>query len=279
MKISAKTKFCIIIGDPVDHSLSPAMHNAAYKHLGIDGKFVYLGSNVKITDVKKIVKAMRAMNNFRGLTCTIPHKIEVMKYLDWVDSVAEKIGAVNTVVNDNGRLKGYNTDWLGVVKPLEKITGLKGKKIAVLGAGGAARAVVYGVLIKGAKVKIFNRTEEKAKKLAEEFGCQGTGLDREKEIAEFDIIINASPVGMMPNEDQTPIATTLINKNQIIFDIVYKPFKTKLLREAEKKGAVVIPGVEMLLHQGTAQFELYTNCQAPVDIMKRTLYRKLKIKN
>src|SRR3990167_2361987 len=148
MKISGKTKMCIIIGDPVEHSLSPAMHNAAYKALGIDDQFVFTAAHVNVKDVKKVVDAVRVMG-IRGLTCTIPHKIEVMKYLDEIDPIAQKIGAVNTVVNDNGILKGYNTDWLGTVTPLEKIITLNDKNVALIGAGGVARACGYGLVKRG----------------------------------------------------------------------------------------------------------------------------------
>src|SRR3990167_7491456 len=140
MSISAKTKMCIIIGDPVEHSLSPAMHNAGYEALGIDDQFVFTAATVKSENLKKVIKAVQAMG-ICGLTCTIPHKIEVMQYLDEIDEVAKKIGAVNTVLNMSGKLIGYNTDWLGVIKPLEKYSKLRGKKVAVIGAGGAARAM------------------------------------------------------------------------------------------------------------------------------------------
>src|SRR3989344_5039081 len=160
MKLSAKTKICLIIGDPVEHSLSPAMHNAGYEALGIDNQFVFLGAKVKVEDVETAVQAMRKMG-IHGLTCTIPHKVVVMKYLDKIDETARKIGAVNTVLNQNGKLIGFNTDWQGVVIPLEKVTKLPGKKVMVVGAGGAARAIVYGLLKRGAKVKIFNRTKKK----------------------------------------------------------------------------------------------------------------------
>ncbi|MBI3366709.1 shikimate dehydrogenase, partial [Candidatus Roizmanbacteria bacterium] len=217
MRLSAKNKICIIIGDPVDHSLSPTMHNTAYEKLGIDNEFVYLGANVKIDEVKNTVQAMRSLH-FRGLTCTMPHKIEVMKYLDKIDPVAKKIGAVNTVVNDNGVLTGYNTDWLGVVIPLEKMTKIKNKNVAVIGAGGAARAVLYGLLQKGAKVTIFNRTLEKAQELAREFGCQATSFDNISAIKNSDIIINATAIGMKPLENELPISEKALSKNQIVFD-------------------------------------------------------------
>ncbi len=270
MRLSAKNKICIIIGDPVDHSLSPAMHNAAYEKLKIDNEFVYLGANVKIDEVKNAVQAMRSLQ-LRGLTCTMPHKIEVMRYLDKIDPVAKKIGAVNTVVNVEGVLIGYNTDWLGVVIPLEKITSLKNKKVAVLGAGGAARAILYGVLEKKAKVTIFNRTLGKAQELAKEFHCEVANLDDISEIKNFHIIINATAMGMKPLENESPLQENVLSDKQIVFDIVYIPYETKLLKQAKKKGAEIIRGIEMLLYQGVAQFKLYTNRKAPVEVMRKIL--------
>ncbi|OGK19041.1 shikimate dehydrogenase [Candidatus Roizmanbacteria bacterium RIFCSPHIGHO2_01_FULL_39_8] len=274
MRISAKTKMCIIIGDPVEHSLSPALHNSAYESLGIDDQFVYLGSRVKIENIKSVVEAMRVMN-IRGLTCTIPHKIEVMKYLDWIDETAKKIGAVNSVVNDDGVLKGYNTDWLGVVTPLERITSLKNKKVAVLGAGGVARSIIFGVQKKGAQVTVLSRTLEKAKQLAGEFECEATSLSNKLTIQQANILINATPIGMHPYESKTPMDTSLITKNHIVFDAVYIPYETQLLKVARKRSAKIIHGVEMLLYQGTAQFELYTNYKAPEKVMRKVLYDKL----
>ena len=276
MKLSAKTKICLIIGDPVEHSLSPVMHNAGYEALGIEDQFVFLGSKVKVEDIGIAVNVMRKMG-IHGLTCTIPHKTEVMRFLDEIDETALKIGAVNTVLNRRGRLIGFNTDWLGAVTPLEKLTSLFGKKAVVLGAGGAARAVVFGLLKKGADVKIFNRTKAKAIKLAEEFQCQVTNLKKMPEIKDFDIIINTTSVGMKPMDQETPISTEFINDKQIVFDIVYVPHETKLLKEAKKRGAKIIHGVEMLLHQGTAQFEIYTGQKAPEEIMRRTLKFKSSI--
>jgi shikimate dehydrogenase len=278
MRLSAKSKFIIIVGDPVSHSLSPAMHNAAYEKLAIDDQFVYLGANVKVANLKEVILAMRVMDNFYGLTCTIPHKVEVLKYLDWVDEKAKKIGAVNTVVKKNGLLCGYNTDWLGAVIPLEKVTSLKGKKVLVLGAGGAARAIVYGLKEKGALVYILNRTLEKAEKLAKEFKAKVLNFNHQKEVSNFDIIINATSVGMEPLVNQTPINPSFLKKNQIIFDVVYNPKETKLLKEAKKKGAKIIFGFEMLLYQGVAQFEIYTGKKAPIEVMRKVLLEKLKVK-
>ncbi len=275
--ISAQTQFCIIIGDPVSHSLSPAMHNAAYIHLGIDNKFVYLGSNVKITDVKKVVESMRAMSNFRGLTCTVPHKIEVMKYLDWIDPIAKKIGAVNSVVNDGGILKGYNTDWLGALIPLKKHILLENKKVLVLGAGGAARAVVYALRSEKAHVTITNRTYEKAIELAREFECKPKEKIDGADTQIFDVIINTTSVGMSPAKDNSPLEVSALRKNQVIMDIVYSPYETQFLKQGKKAGATIIHGTEMLLHQGTAQFELYTGVKAPVEVMGKALFDALSL--
>ncbi len=272
LRISAKTKICMIIGDPVEHSLSPAMHNKAYEALGIDDEFVYVGSRVKIEDVKYVVTAMKAMD-IRGLTCTMPHKIEIMKYLEkqYIDPIALKIGAVNTVVNDNGILKGYNTDWFGVSTPLEKLIELKGKSVAMLGAGGVARAMAYAVSSRGAFFTVFNRTSEKAEDLSRGFG----GLARSyKDIAyvqDMDIILNATSLGMALRENETPLPKQYITKKQIVFDAIYAPFETRLLREASEQGAKIIHGAEMLLYQGTAQFELYTGRKAPEDVMREVL--------
>jgi shikimate dehydrogenase len=268
--ISAKTKMCVIIGDPVEHSLSPKMHNIAYHELGIDNEFVFTAAKVRIEDVEDVVRAVRVMG-IRGLTCTVPHKVEVMKYLDWIDPVAQKIGAVNTVVNVNGALKGYNTDWLGTVIPLEKVTDLYGKRVALIGAGGAARAMAFGVIEKGAFLKIYNRNQDKAKELAQELGCFSGSMEQLPEVQDADIIINSTPIGMGELEDQTPIPSNLIQKGQICFDAVYVPFETKFLTEAKNAGAEIIHGIDMLLHQGTAQFSYYTNREAPESVMRQAL--------
>lgn len=270
--ITAKTKICLIIGDPVEHSLSPQMHNSAYKALGIDNKFVFLAANVKKENIKIILEAVKAMN-IRGLTCTIPHKVEVMKFLSMenIDPVAKKIGAINTVVNNNGILKGYNTDWLGILAPLEKITSLENKNVAILGAGGAARAMVYAVTTKGASFTVYNRTLDKAEALAKEFGGAGKSLNDIPEITTSDIILNATPLGMEPNINETPLEKKYINNKHIVFDATYAPYETRLIKEAKEQGAKVIHGLEMLLYQALSQFEIYTKQKAPEDVMRQVL--------
>lgn len=263
----------MIIGDPVEHSLSPEMHNAAYKALGIDDQFIFVAAHVRPENLEQTIAGVRAMH-IRGLTCTIPHKTAVKQYLDALDETVEKIGAVNTVVNDNGKLTGYNTDWLGVVAPLEKVTSIKNKSVAVLGAGGAARAVIYGIVKQGGNVTIFNRTIEKAKALAAEFGCDFASNEAFEKIKSMDIIFNATSVGLHPHETETPLPKHYITDKHIVFDAIYAPFETQLLKDAKAQGATVIHGLEMLLHQGTAQFQLYTGQIAPEDVMRKILMEK-----
>jgi len=264
-------KLCLIIGDPIKHSLSPKMHNAAYKAIGIEKKFVFLASNVKIEDTSKAIQAMRVLN-IRAMSCTAPHKEKVIKYLDYIDKTAKTINAVNTIVNNNGILTGYNTDWIGVIKPLEKITSLKNKKVAIIGAGGAARAAAFGFVKKGAKLTIFNRTLAKAKKITKEIGGEAVSLNNIEEIKNYDILFHSTTVGAIPGSKHISLVPhKLINKNQIVFDAVYGVAKTKLLHDAQKKGARIILGTEMLLYQGMTQFKYYTGLDAPEDVMRKAL--------
>lgn len=270
MKINGATQLCMIVGDPVTHSLSPAMHNTAYEAMGIDDQFVFTAARVRIEDLGTVAQAVRAMG-IRGLTCTIPHKIEIMQYLDEIDPVAKKIGAVNTVVNEEGRLIGYNTDWLGVVTPLTQRTSLSGKTIALIGAGGAARAMAYAAVANGATLSIFNRTRENAEEIARDLGGTAYSFEKLQQVQEHDIILNATSLGMGDQEGLSPVPAEYLHAEQIVFDAVYKPRQTRLLQDAAHSGATCIEGWEMLLHQGTAQFELYTGTQAPVEVMKQII--------
>lgn len=261
---------CVIIGDPVGHSLSPRIHNAAYDALGLSGKFHYEARRVKPDKLGDFMREVRD-TAIRGVSCTAPHKVAIMDYLDDLDPVAARIGAVNTVVNDAGRLKGYNTDWLGIVRPLEKITSLKGKRVALLGAGGAARSIAYGLADRGAELTVYNRTPDKADDLAREFGAAAAGLENLPAVKDAEIIINATSVGMSPNDGATPLPKDYLTASQIVFDSIYAPYETRLLREAAARGARIIHGTEMLLAQAIAQFELYTGYDAPEDVMRRAL--------
>lgn len=268
MKVNSETKICLGIGDPIKQSIGPIIYNKVYQELGIDDRFVYLSCLVKAENIGDFIKGMRAMG-IRGATCTMPHKEIVMQHLNKIDEHAQAIGAVNTVVNDDGVLIGYNTDWIGAVKPLEEITELKDKKAAVIGAGGAAKAFAYGLTRAGCDVTIYNRTAEKAHVLAEKFECKYAPLANQAEIKHADIVCNATSIGFIGQEDQTPIDTAHLGSNQIVFDAVYSPLETKLLKEAAGKGAQVVSGLEMYLYQGYEQVKLYTGREAPKEAMRR----------
>jgi len=211
----------------------------------------------------------------RGLAVTMPHKVSIMPLLDAVVPTAQAIGAVNTVVVENGVLTGFNTDWLGILRPLEQRTPLKGKAVALLGAGGAAQAALHACQSQGASVTIFNRTIEKAKTIAERFGCAVLPLTDVMELGAFDIIINTTSVGMDPNRNQSPIPQSAICKHHIVFETIYSPVKTKLLQLSEDVGAQTITGLEMFLEQGVAQFQLHTGVKAPREEMEKILRASL----
>lgn len=265
-------KVCLIIGYPIKTSRSALMHNGGYKKLKIDDKFIYIKAEVKPEDLKMAMDGIRALG-IKGVSVTMPHKQTVMKYLDKIDKDAQKIGAVNTILNLKGKLTGFNTDWTGAIAALEQKTKLNNKKVGIIGAGGAARAIVYGLKTKGAIIKIYNRSQDKAKLLAEEFDCGYSGLSTQGDLPTMDVIINASSLGM--NKNTTPIDTKFLNRKQIIFDIVYSPKETRLIRDAKAIGANVIYGYEMLLYQGAEQFKLYTGLKAPVETMRKALIASL----
>lgn len=265
-------KIYLVIGYPIKHSLSPLLHNTGYKSLGFDDKFIYKKKEVKPKQLKAFIDKLKK-SDIKGISVTIPHKEMIMRYLDEIHEDGKKIGAINTVVNNEGKLIGFNTDWKGAIKALEKMTNLKRKKVIMFGAGGTARAILYGLKKRGAVVKIFNRSKEKGQDLAKEFGCDFGSFDclgRE----EADIIINATSVGMN-NDEQSPIDKNLIQKDQIIFDVVYTPKETKLIRAAQEKGAKVVYGYEMLLYQAVEQFKLFTGFAAPQEAMRKALEESL----
>lgn len=268
MNITAKTKINLIIGDPVEHSLSPQMHNSAYKTLGLEGDFAYLAARVMPEKLRDAVLGIRALN-IHGITVTHPHKLTVMKHLDKIDEIAGKIGAVNTIINNNGILTGINTDWIGVVMTLGKVTDLNNKHVALIGAGGAARAALYGVLQKGAKATIFNRTTEHAKTLAKEFGCNSGSFAELKKVKDMDIIINVTSAGFENNLSLLP--KDCFSSHHVVLDAIYSPYETKFLHSAKNQGATIIHGTEWLLYQGLAQFKIFTGNDAPEDVMRKAI--------
>jgi shikimate dehydrogenase len=286
MIISGKTKICALIGDPVEHSMSPAIHNVAFREMGLD--YVYVTFRVKAEDVPAAVEGMKALD-IRGLSVTMPHKVAVPKLLDKLDPLAEKIGAINTIVNDDGVLTGYNTDATGFLQAmLERGFEPKEKNIVVLGAGGASRAVSFVLADRGANLTILNRLEEfdwaveLARRLSQAFGksVEALELNRDnltKAIGKADILVNATSVGMDQNINETPVPAELLKPGMVVYDIIYNPIKTKLLKEAESVGAEIISGVDMLVWQGVMAFEKWTGKKPPFEPMKAEALKYLEI--
>jgi shikimate dehydrogenase len=282
MKISGVTKVCGIIGDPVEHTLSPAMQNAAFNDLKLD--FIYVAFRVKKEELENAMNGVRSLG-IHGLNITMPHKSAVIGYLDKIDPTAKFINAVNTVLNDDGKLLGFNTDGSGALKALkENGVDPKKKKLLLLGAGGAANAIAFHAAQEVEELVILNRTAEKAERLAEalrkKFSKQITGKSLsanhiKEELKNADILINATSVGMHPNINQSPVRPEWLRPDLCVMDIVYNPIETKLAKDAKAKGARVISGVEMLTHQGAASFEIWTSHPAPVKVMKKTVLNKL----
>ncbi|HEY42051.1 MAG TPA: shikimate dehydrogenase [Dehalococcoidia bacterium] len=288
MNITGKTKLCGLIGEPVEHTMSPAMHNAAYREMGLD--YVYVPFRVRPDNLGRAIDGMRAFN-IRGLNVTIPHKVGVIPFLDKLDTLAEKIGAVNTIVNDNGILTGYNTDATGFLRALlAKGIEPRGKKALVLGAGGASRAVSLILADSGAeRIIILNRAEELdwAYELAGNISMlynmdakagqlNRESLDSVMERIDISILVNATSVGMTPDVDSTPIDDDLLRPGLVVFDVVYNPLGTRLLRDAETAGAETISGIEMLVWQGALAFEKFTSQEAPLDLMRQEAIRQLE---
>ena len=281
--ITTKTKLCAIIGNPVGHSLSPAIHNAAFDELGLD--FVYLGFRVE--DLKSALAGMRALENFRGMSVTIPHKIEAMDCVDEVAEVDRSIGSINTILNENGRLIGLGTDGPGALKAL--IDGgaeLDGKNVLMLGAGGAARAIAFTLLreTKLSRLTILDINEGLLQGLTTDLRKGNdarveSGLMSDetlvKGMGDADLIINCTPIGMHPNEGKSLVPVELFRTGQVVFDVVYTPLETKLLADARSKGLKVISGVEMFVNQAVLQFRHFTGAEPPVEVMRRVVLEKL----
>jgi len=285
MKITGTTEIYGILGHPVKHTLSPILHNAAFQALGLDG--CYLAFDVKPNDLEKGLRGLAALG-VKGFNVTIPHKETVITFLDKVAPEAALIGAVNTVVIQQGRLVGHNTDGLGFVRAFCEETGvsLKGKRVMLLGAGGAARAIAFQLAKEGVKsISIINRTLPRARTLVRDLGKKFTKVDwmaralspqvwslifRHPILHRVDVIINATSIGMHPN-DPSIVPRSFLNEHQAVCDIIYQPTKTRLLSEAEAAGAKTMNGVGMLLHQGVLAFELWTGKKPPSALMRDAL--------
>ncbi len=268
--IDATTSLFGLIGNPVAHSLSPVMHNRALAEIGCNA--VYLA--FKVTDCGSAIKGIRALN-IKGVSVTLPHKVAVMAHLDEVDETATRIGAVNTIVNNNGKLTGYNTDCQGAVKALQNRTSIAGKSVAIIGAGGAARAVGFGLKSAAGRLSIVNRTRATGEHLAADLQAEFLPIEAFKP-DRYEILINTTPVGMHPDTDATPIANYAFARESVAMDIVYNPIKTRFLKEAAARGCRTISGVDMFVFQGAHQFELWTGQKAPVAAMQQAVLDALK---
>lgn len=267
--INAKTRLYGVIGDPVSHSLSPVMHNAAFEAIGYNG--VYVAFHVK--NIKDAVSGIRALN-IQGASVTIPHKVTVMGHLDEIEVKAKQIGAVNTIVNREGHLFGYNSDCEGAIRALGEATPIQGKRVLLLGAGGAARAIGFGIREEGGDLTILNVIQEEGEILARDLGVNYFPLESYRDF-DCDILINATPVGMTPQREAMPVSADFLKKEMVVMDIVYNPLETRLLKEAAKRGCKTVDGVSMFVYQALSQFESWTGERAPYDLMRKTVLKAL----
>ena len=279
MEINAQTQFCGVIGNPVEHSLSPAIHNAAFQKLGLN--FVYLAFRVEA--IGDAIKGLRALGSFRGASVTIPHKVATVPLLDSIEPTARHIGAINTIVAKGGTLTGYNTDATGALRALrEGAVTLKGRQVVILGSGGAARAIAFALGTEPGidRLTILGIDNQERTALVRDLQSK-TGMTVQesplnegtlrKVLPDTHVLIHCTPMGMSPKLHETSVPVTLLHAGLTVMDIVYNPRDTRLLKDAKAAGCRTIPGLEMFLHQAAAQFELWTNQTAPADVMRAVL--------
>ncbi len=267
--INEATQVYGLLGQPVAHSLSPAMHNAAFRELDLNAVYVAF----PVVDLAGAVAGLRGLQ-IGGVSVTIPFKEEIILLLDELESQADRIGAVNTVVNRDGHLVGYNTDWQGALQALEEKTEITGTRFLILGAGGAARAIAFGIQEKGGQVAVTDLDMAKALELSRKLWVEVVAPGSLEQYPAA-VLINATPVGMEPQSEDIPLDPELLSRYQLVMDIVYRPLETKLLREARHRRCQVIDGLQMLINQGAAQFELWTGQPAPREVMARAAYDSL----
>jgi len=284
MEIDAHTGFCGVIGNPVEHSLSPAIHNAAFQRLGLN--LVYLAFRVEA--IGEAIRGLRALGGFRGASVTIPHKVSAIPFLDEVEPTARHIGAINTIVARQGKLTGYNTDATGALRALRGGVGsLAGKCVVILGSGGAARAIAFALAGEPelAGLTLLGVDESERSLLAADLRSKTpltvteAHLDEAslgKALPAAQILIHCTPIGMSPKIEASCVPASLLHAGLAVMDIVYNPRATRLLNDARQAGCVTIPGLEMFLHQAVAQFELWTNQAAPADVMRAVLESRFR---
>ncbi len=279
MEINVETKFCGIMGNPVEHSLSPAIHNAAFRRLALN--YVYLAWRVE--SIGDAIRGLRALGNFRGASVTIPHKVSAVPFLDEIEPTARQIGAINTIVLEQGRLVGFNTDATGALRALrEGGATLAGQRIVMMGSGGSARAIAFALAAESKaevlmllgvddkeRVALARDLRAKTSVTVEEYPLDERALGRT--VPDAQVLIHCTPVGMSPRADATCVPAALLHPGLTVMDVVYNPRETKLLKEAKRSGCKTISGIEMFLNQAVAQFELWTNQPAPVEVMRFVL--------
>lgn len=282
--IGAKTRVCAVIGNPLGHSLSPAIHNAAYDACGVD--FVYVA--FQTASVRAAAGAVRGLDNLVGLSVTIPHKVEIMDYMDEISDLDRRIGAINTVVKEDGRLIGLGTDGPGALKALRDAgVDTTGKRVLMLGAGGACRAIAFTLAdqARPEEITLMDINEDVMYSLTGDLR-RGTDTRIQAEVltnarlgarvADADVVIHGTPVGMHPNVDVSLVPAAMLRPGQVVFDIVYNPLHTQLLQDAKDAGCRIIPGAEMFVNQAVLQFERFTGQDAPVDVMRTVVLESLK---
>ena len=267
------TRVYAVVANPVAHSMSPAIHNAAFAERGIDAVYLPL----RVDDVGELIPAYRELPA-DGYSVTIPHKEAVIGLLDVVQPLARRIGAVNTIVARDGRLAGSNTDWSAAVAAIDSGLAdgesLEGRRVLMLGAGGAARAMAFGLVERGARLTLANRTHERAVRLAAAVGCQVVPLADAGSVP-HDVLVNGTSLGMHPRVDGTPLDARLLRPGTLVFDTVYNPLETRLLREAAAAGCRTVGGLAMFVNQAVEQFELWTGASAPRDAMRGVVESRL----
>ncbi|MDO8588169.1 MAG: shikimate dehydrogenase [Armatimonadota bacterium] len=282
-RITGHTRLLGVFGHPIGHSLSPVMHNAALRELGLD--YAYLAFDVDPADLESAVRAIRALG-IVGVNVTIPHKENVIPFLDEISHEARLIGSVNTIINRDGRLLGESADGRGFMQALSAAgADVRGKKAVVIGAGGSARAVLYALVTHGASVVVANRTVERGEELAKRINevtspdsVRATSLrpDSLREAVEgADLLVNCTSVGMWPDTDAVPCPEDLLHSGLFVYDLVYNPLRTKLIAEAEKAGATAICGLKMLVYQGAASFKMWTGIDPPVETMENAVLEEM----
>ncbi len=282
--INSHTQLYCLLGNPIMHSVSPQMQNTAFQSYNLNS--IYIAFTIEEDSLENVVCGCKALG-IKGFNVTIPYKKTIIKFIDIIDASANRIGAVNTVLSSNDRLIGFNTDGIGFVKAVGEGT-LQDQQVAILGAGGAATAIVYEVASRASSITIFNRTLKKAETLVENvlnsldvthnISIQALPLNKkslEDTLDKCRLLVNTTSIGMHPYSNKSPVPQQLLHSKMIVFDVVYNPLKTRLLKDAEMIGAPTISGLDMLLHQGGEAFKIWTGLSPPIEDMKKAALQAL----